>query len=214
MSKEKQAAPKFDFKKEFKYMFSPSAGEPEMVEVPELKYLMIDGKGDPNTAKEFEEKVGVLYGLAYTIKFMLKKDPQEPYDFTVPPLSGLWCAEDMTAYTEMRKDEWEWTLMILMPDRVTGDVFQRAREELREKKNPQFLNNARFEVYAEGKCAQIMHIGPYSEEGPTIEKLHKFFQEQGYTFNGRHHEIYIGDPRRSKPEKLKTIIRQPIKKIK
>jgi hypothetical protein len=203
---------KFDFKKEYKNLFSPSAKEAEIIDVPAFKYIMIDGEGDPNTAQEFQDKVQVLYGLSYTIKFMLKKDGKDPFDFAVPPLSGLWCAEDMTAFVEGRKHEWKWTLMIAMPDRVTDDVFEKGKETLREKKNPVFLDQARLETYEEGLCAQIMHIGPYAEEGPTIAKLHEFFQEKGYTFNGRHHEIYLGDPRRCKPEKLRTIIRQPIGK--
>jgi hypothetical protein len=203
---------KLDFKKEYKYLFSPSAKEPEMVEVPAFKYIKIDGQGDPNTCKDFQDKIMVLYGLAYTIKFMLKLDKEDPFDFTVPPLSGLWCADDITAFAQGRKHEWKWTLMVLMPDRVTRDVFQKGKEELKRKKDPVFLDQARFEIYEEGLSAQIMHIGPYAEEGPTITKLHEFFQGRGYTFNGSHHEIYLGDPRRSKPEKLRTILRQPIKK--
>ena len=203
---------KLDFKKEYKYLFSPSAKEPEMVEVPAFKYIKIDGQGDPNTSKDFQDKIMVLYGLAYTIKFMLKLDKEDPFDFTVPPLSGLWCADDITAFTEGRKHEWKWTLMILMPDRVTRDVFQKGKEELKKKKNPVFLDQARFEIYEEGLSAQIMHIGHYAEEGPTIAKLHEFFQGRGYTFNGHHHEVYLSDPRRCKPEKMRTILRQPIKK--
>jgi hypothetical protein len=143
---------------------------------------------------------------------MLKLDKKDPFDFTVPPFSGLWCADDITAFAEGRKHEWKWTLMILIPDRVTREVFEEAKRKLEEKKNPTFPDRANFEIYEEGLSAQIMHIGPYAEEGPTIAKLHDFFQGKGYTFNGRHHEIYLGDPRRSKPEKLRTILRQPIKK--
>jgi hypothetical protein len=203
---------KFDFKKEYKSLFSPSAKEPEMIEVPAFKYLIIDGQGDPNTSKDFQDKVQVLYGLSYTIKFMLKQDKTDPFDFTVPPLSGLWCADDITAFAEGRKHEWKWTLMILMPDRVTREVFAEGKRKLEEKKNPTFLDLAKFEIYEEGLSAQIMYIGPYAEEGPTIAKLHDFFQGKGYTFNGRHHEIYLSDPRRCKPEKMRTILRQPIKK--
>jgi hypothetical protein len=128
----------------------------------------------------------------------------------VPPLSGLWCADDITAFVEGRKHEWKWTLMILMPDRVTREVFEEGKKKLEEKKNPPFLDLANFEIYEEGLSAQIMHMGPYAEEGPTIAKLHDFFQDIGYTFNGRHHEIYLSDPRRCKPEKMRTILRQPI----
>lgn len=211
--KESGNAPVFDFKKEYKYLFASKAGKPEMVEVPPFKYLMVDGQGDPNTAKEFEEKIGLIYGLAYTIKFIMKKDKDHPFEFKVPPFSGLWCAEDMNAFVqEGRKHEWTWTLMILMPDQVTQEIFEKGKAELVKKKNPPYADDARFEIYDEGKCAQILHLGPYSQEGPTIKTLHDFLQDQGYTFNGRHHEIYIGDPRKSKPEKLKTIIRQPVRK--
>jgi hypothetical protein len=203
---------KLDFKKEYKSLFTPSAKEPEIVEVPAFKYIMIDGRGDPNTSKDFQDKIQVLYGLSYTIKFMLKLDKTDPFDFTVPPLSGLWCADDITAFAEGRKHEWKWTLMILMPDRVTREVFEEGKKKLEEKKNPTFLELANFEIYEEGLSAQITHMGPYAEEGPTIAKLHDFFHGKGYTFNGRHHEIYLSDPRKCKPEKMRTILRQPIKK--
>jgi len=208
----KAMLPVYDFSKEFKYLFSAKAGKPEIVEVPPFKYLKADGRGDPNTAPEFAEKIGLLYGLAYTLKFMLKKDETAPFDFKVAPMSGLWDADDKNAFVQTgRKEEWKWTIMILMPDRVTNGDFEKARAEFIRKKKPAGIDAIGFEVYDEGKCAQILHLGPYSEEGPTIETLHSFFDEQGYTFNGFHHEIYIGDPRKSKPEKLKTIIRQPIK---
>jgi len=211
MVDKKRELNKLDVKKEYKYLYSPKKGKAEIVEVPPFKYIQIEGRGYPGTSQDFQEKVQVLYGLAYTIKFMMKKDTENPFDFTVPPLSGLWCADDMTAFTEAgRKDEWKWTLMILMPDPVVTGVFEKAREELKRKKDPLHLEEVRFGIYEEGLCAQILHLGPYDTEGPTIETLHSFFKEQGYTFNGQHHEIYLGDPRKSKPEKLKTIIRQPI----
>jgi hypothetical protein len=212
MTAKTKKAQKLDFKKEYKSLFSPSAKEPEIIEVPAFKYIMIDGQGDPNTSEKFSDKIQVLYGLSYTIKFMLKLDEKDPFDFTVPPLSGLWCADDMTAYSEGRKHEWKWTLMILMPDRVTLEVFEEGKRKLRKKKNPNFLDQTRLEIYEEGLSAQIMHIGPYAEEAPTIAKLHDFFQDKGYTFSGRHHEIYLSDPRRCQPEKMRTILRQSIKK--
>ena len=213
MTEKTKVNAKLDFKKEYKYLFSPSPKTPEIVQVPAFKYIMMDGEGYPGDSSDFQEKIQVLYGLAYTIKFMLKKDRQEPFDFTVPPLSGLYCADDPAAFSDdSRKDEWKWTLMIMLPDRVTTSVFEAARQELIKKKNPPAAGLAYLEIYEEGLCAQIMHIGPYSQEGPTIKKLHDFFQEKGYTFNGRHNEIYLGDPRRTQPEKLKTIIRQPITK--
>jgi len=203
---------KIDFKKEYKFLFSASAKEPQKVEVPAFKYLMIDGQGDPNTAPEFSEKIQVLYSLAYTMKFMLKQG-SPAVEFVVPPLSGLWCAEDITAFSAGRKHEWLWTLMIMQPDAITPELLANAKAKLAAKK-PELLSveRARLEVLHEGLAAQILHIGPYSAEGPTIARLHDFMKENGYTFNGKHHEIYLGDPRRCQPEKLKTIIRQPVKK--
>jgi hypothetical protein len=212
MSEKKKETKKVDFKKVYKALFSPSAKEPEIVDVPAFKYIMIDGEGNPNTSRDFQEKVQVLYGLSFTIKFMLKQDKDDPFDYAVPPMSGLWHADDPEAFVDKRKDEWQWTLMILQPDRVTGEVFDRAKEKLIQKKNPPFIEEAYLKIYEEGLSAQIMHFGSYDKEGPTIAKLHAFFTDKGYTFNGLHHEIYLGDPRKSKPEKLKTIIRQPIKK--
>ncbi len=209
----KKAPGKLDFKKEYKALFSPSAKEPQTVEVPDFKYVMIDGRGDPNASPDFAAKVGVLYGLAYTLKFTLKRDPVHPFDFGVPSLSGLWCADDVKAFFEKgRRHEWKWTLMIALPDRVTPALFEKARDEVRRKKSPEHLDQARLEVYREGLAAQIMHLGPYSAEGPTIQRLHDFFLGQGYTFNGPHHEVYLSDPQRTAPEKMKTILRQPIKK--
>jgi len=213
MATKKSPAVKLDFRKEYKDLFSPSAKEPQIIRVPDFKYIMIDGRGDPNTSKDFQAKVGVLYGLAYTLKFQLKLNPNNPFDFSIPPLSGLWCADDVRAFFEKgRRHEWKWTLMILVPDRISPDIFERGRQELGRKKDPDFLEDAYFQVYKEGLAAQVMHLGPYSQEGPTISRLHAFFTSQGYVFNGRHHEIYLSDPRRSAPEKMRTIIRQPIRK--
>jgi hypothetical protein len=204
---------KIDFKKEYKFLFSASATLPQLVEVPAFKYLMIDGRGDPNTAPEFSAKIQSLYGLAYTIKFMLKQDHQAAVDFVVPPLSGLWCAEDITAFREGRKEKWRWALMILQPDAVTPELLEKAKAKLAAKKPAPFTAQVQLNVLHEGAAVQILHIGPYSAEGPTITRLHDFMKENGYTFNGKHHEIYLGDPRRCQSEKLKTIIRQPVRKI-
>lgn len=210
MKNEKKTTAVFDFKKEYRSLYASANANPCFIDVPPFKTIELDGVGDPN-CPEFQEKVQVLYGLAYTIKFLLKKSA-EPFDFVVPPLSGLWDAHDVAAFTENRKAEWRWTIMIPMPDRVTEDVFATATAELRRKKNPLHLPQVRFRIFEEGLCAQILHVGPYSAEAPTIKKLHDFFLEEGYQHAGKHHEIYIGDPRRGDLAKLKTIIRQPVRK--
>jgi hypothetical protein len=147
------------------------------------------------------------------MKFMLKREGDAAVDYVVPPLSGLWCAEDITAFHQGRKNEFLWTLMIMQPDAVTPELLEKAKTKLAAKKPAApFSGQVRLEVLQEGLAVQILHLGPYSAEGPTIARLHDFMKENGYTFNGRHHEIYLGDPRRCQPEKLKTIIRQPVKK--
>lgn len=212
MTANKKSAPPLDFRKAYKALYSPSAKEPVIVDVPDFKCLMIDGHGDPNGA-EFSAKIAVLYGIAYTLKFSLKKDPSGPFEFSLAPLSGLWRAADPRAFFEQaRRSEWRWTLMIPMPDVITPALLRQASAELKRKKDPDFLDQARLEVYREGLAAQVMHLGPYSAEPPTISRLHAFFQEKGYTFNGPHHEIYLSDPKRTAPEKMRTIIRQPVKK--
>ena len=200
---------KIDFKKTLKHLYEPSAKSPETVDVPEMAFLMIDGKGDPNTAQEYQDAVEALYGTAFTLKFMLKKRGETP-DYTMPPLEGLWGAEDMSVFVQEQKDEWLWTMMIMQPEFVAQDMVSDAVEALREKKNPAAISKLRFETYHEGLSVQIMHIGPYAEEGPTIEKLHGFAFDEGYTLRGKHHELYLSDPRRVAPEKMRTVLRQPI----
>jgi hypothetical protein len=204
---------KTDYKKEFKHLYFPSAKEAVMVDVPEMNFIMIDGQGDPNTSMDFQQAIEALYGLSYTSKFMLKKDGSDK-DYVVPPLEGLWWAEDMNDFLKGDREAWKWTLMIMQPPYVTKEIFLRSVDEVREKKDPPALSRVRFEAFHEGLSAQIMHIGPFSEEGPTIAKLHAFIKEQGYTFKGKrhkHHEIYMSDMRKTQPEKLKTVIRQPVK---
>ncbi len=203
---------KFDLRKDLKELFAPPAKTAVLVEVPELNYVMVDGRGYPGEAPEFQDKTGLLFGLAYTLKFALKKDAGRPFDFAVPPLSGLYCADDPACFMDKsRGNEWQWTLAIPLPDRVTPAVFERARQALKEKKNPPHVEAAYLKKYREGLCAQVMHLGPYSEEAPTIRRLHAFFLDQGYAFAGPHHEIYLGDPRRTAPAKLKTVLRQPVR---
>ncbi len=201
--------PRFDAKKDLKHLYSPSAKEVSVVDVPEMNFLQIDGRGDPNTSREYQEAIEALYTAAYQLKFTVKKrDPE--LDYVVPPLEGLWWAEDKTSFTTGNKDAWQWTAMIYQPAQVTRELFEEAVQQVREKKDPAALPLLRWEPYHEGLCVQIMHIGPWADEGPTIEKLHAFAKEKGYRLRGKHHEVYLGDPRRTAPEKLKTVIRQPV----
>jgi hypothetical protein len=200
---------KIDFKKELKHLYKPSAKKVDIVEVPQFNYLMIDGEGDPNTSQSFQDAIEVLYPLSYTLKFMIKRG-EMGIDYGVLPLEGLWWADDMSSFSVENKDGWKWTLMIMQPELVTKEMINEAIEQVRAKKNPVSLPLVRFESFEEGKVAQIMHIGPFSEEGPTVEKVHSFIEESGSQRIGKHHEIYLSDIRRAAPEKWKTIIRQPM----
>jgi hypothetical protein len=200
---------KIDYKKELKHLYKPSAKKVEVVEVPQMNFLMIDGKGDPNSSQEYQDAIEALYGASYAIKFMVKKGDLG-IDYGVLPLEGLWWVEDMSQFSVEDKANWEWTMMIMQPDIVDPPLVQEAVEQVKKKKNPVALSKIRFEAYSEGKVAQIMHIGPFSEEGPTVEKVHNFIEEEGGERNGKHHEIYLSDIRKAAPEKWKTIIRQPM----
>jgi hypothetical protein len=179
--------------------------------MPPLTYLMVDGKGDPNTSPDFRAAIGALYSLAYTLKFSLKKS--KGLDFRVMPLSGRFHAEDPRVFLEGRKQEWHWTLMLALPSQVTAADLKAARTQAQAKKNASpALPLVRREALREGLCAQVLHLGPYAAEKPTIEALHAFIAEKGLTFAGSHHEIYVSDPNRTAPAKLKTIVRQPVKK--
>ncbi len=203
---------KIDIKKELNHLYNPTSKAVSVVDVPALNYLMIDGQGNPNTASEYVEAVEALYAVAYTLKFKVKKG-ELAVDYAVMPLEGLWWTDDMSQFSVERKDEWQWTMMILQPVYVTHSLFTEALADVQKKKGASAaLSKIRFEAYHEGWAAQIMYVGPYVEEGPTIAKIHAVIKESGYSLQGKHHEIYIGDPRKSKPEKLRTVIRQPLKK--
>lgn len=199
---------KIDYKKELKHLYNPSKKEVALVDVPPMNFLLVDGSGYPGTSQAYEDAMEALYAMAYTLKFKIKKS-DGGVDFTVMPLEGLWWAEDMELFAE-EPDNWLWTSMIMQPEHVTEMHVAQAQEEVERKKNPVALPLLRFERFHEGLSAQIMHIGPFSEEGPTIEKLHAFIAESGHTRRDKHHEIYLSDPRRTAPEKLRTIIRQPV----
>ncbi|SNB46735.1 GyrI-like domain-containing protein [Geobacter sp. DSM 9736] len=200
---------KIDYKKQLKHLYSPSAQKVEIVDVPQMNFLMVDGEGDPNTSKAFSDAIEALFSLSYTLKFMIKKGPKS-IDYGVMPLQGLWWSDDMSAFTTGNKDAWKWTLMIMQPDLIAPATVQEATKEVERKKKLVSLSLVRFEPFREGKAAQIMHIGPFSEEGPTIEKVHAFIEENGSRRTGKHHEIYLSDIRRAAPEKWKTVVRQPM----
>jgi hypothetical protein len=203
---------KTDFKKELKYLYQPSKKDFQVVEVPVLKFFNVNGHGDPNSAPEYTEAVEALYAVSYKTKFLSKKIGE---DYVVPPLEGLWWAEDMETFTDARdKSQWDWTMMIMTPEWITADMVAEARMEVRKKKNLPMLEKIHWEEYREGLAVQILHLGSYDDEGPVLARLHeKWMPEHGYTFNGLHHEIYLSDPRRVEPQKLKTILRQPIRKM-
>ena len=202
---------KRDYKKELKHLYRPSAKKVVLVDVPAMNFLMIDGQGDPNSSQAFQNAVAALYPLAYTLKFMVKKG-EIGVDYGVLPLEGLWWTDDMASFSVEKKEDWQWTLMIMQPEYIDEEMVTTARKEVARKKNPPALSQVRFASFHEGRAAQTLHIGPFSEEGPTVEKVHRFIEEKGAQRTGKHHEIYLKDPRRTIPEKLKTVLRQPIKK--
>lgn len=200
---------KIDYKKELKHLYRPSAKEIEIVDVPQMNFLMVDGEGDPNSSQSFGDAIEALYSVSYTLKFMVKKG-EMGVDYGVLPLEALWWSDDMSAFSTGNKDAWKWTLMIMQPEFITQKMVNEARVEVERKKKSVSLPLVRFEAFKEGKAAQIMHIGPFSEEGPAIEKVHLFIEENGSRKVAKHHEIYLSDIRRAAPQKWKTIVRQPM----
>jgi hypothetical protein len=197
-----------DLRRELPQLYS-APRTPVLLEVPELGYLQIDGHGDPNTAAAYAEAVEALYAVAYTIRFALKRGP-EGVDAAVMPLEGLWWTPDMTRFSTDDKSAWDWTLMIRVPDLVDAELVDQARSTAAGKKPRPALDRVRWATYTEGPAAHVLHVGPYSAEGPTVERLHRFIADAGFALTGKHHEIYLGDPRRAAPERLRTIIRQPV----
>ncbi|MCP3975156.1 MAG: hypothetical protein GY720_11770 [bacterium] len=201
--------PKIDFKRTLKELYAPPQ-DLVVVEVPELQYLMVDGQGEPG-GPSYLDAVEALYAVAYKLKFASKQ--QADKDYVVPPLEGLWGAADMAAYTSAYdRSKWQWTMMIMTPAWIDRSLFEDTLEVVRKGKNPPALDLVRLETLSEGTSVQIMHIGSYADEAPTIRRIHEeFIPDNGYTENGRHHEIYLGDPRKVAPEKLRTVLRQPIR---
>lgn len=188
-------------------LMKPAVGRPEIVEVPELNFLMVDGRGAPEASDDFQAAIGALYPLAYGAKFALKRSGVET---RVMPLEALWWTSSSGAFVPEELARWRWTAMIMQPDEVTVELIEKVRADAMRKKPNPTLAKVALKTFREGLCAQIMHVGPYTAEKPTIEKLHAFIAAEGYTLSGKHHEIYLGDPRRAAPEKLRTIVRQPI----
>jgi hypothetical protein len=199
---------KVDLKKELKHLYQPSAKVIVQVDVPTMNYLMVDGVGDPNTSQAYSDAVEALFTVSYAVKFMVKKGALA-IDYGVMPLEGLWWADDMSRFTTTDKSNWKWTMMIMQPSFVTTEMIDSAIADVTKKKNPTAISKLRLEVISEGRCAQILHIGPFSEEGPTIEKVHQFIDSRS-RLTGKHHEIYLSDIRKADPSKWKTIIRQPM----
>lgn len=200
---------KIDYKQQFKEFYSGKTGQPITLTIPPMNYIMIDGQGDPETGEEYMHAIQTLYPIAYTIKFYCKN--QLGRDFSVMPLEGLWWAEDMSDFSKGNKHNWHWTAMIMQPDVVTQEIFATALHQTAAKKPLPSVDKVHFKSYDEGRVAQVMYVGPYAEEAETIQALHRYIAEQGGTLQNakHHHEIYLGDPRRTAPERLRTIIRQP-----
>lgn len=203
---------KIDFKSEYKSLYSAPSKDFALVEVPPLPYLMFDGHGDPNTSPLYQQAVEALYSLSYTLKFMSKRAFDR--DYVVGPLEGLWWAHDLTAYTQGRRDDWSWTMLILQPDWITAGHLAAAKAEVLMKKGLPGVETVRLETLDEGLCAQILHIGPYADEAPTLARLHDdWLPVHGLAETGHHHEIYLSDPRKTEPARLKTLLRQPVRRI-
>lgn len=182
----------------------------QQITIPTMQYLMVDGHGDPNTSKQFTDAINALYTLAYTIKFASKKELGK--DYVVMPLEGLWWAEDMSTFTTNRdKSQWNFTLMIMQPDWITKELFDTAVAKVREKNPPQLLEEVRFETLEEGLVVQTLHVGSFDDESAMLVEIHnKYIPESSLKMSGKHHEIYLSDFRKVAPDKLKTILRQPV----
>jgi len=200
---------KLDLKAQYKALYAPSVKNVGVVTVPAFQFLAVDGAGDPNTSERYHQAIEALFALSYTLKFLVREVLD--IDYGVMPLEGLWWMEDMREFSQDAKDRWLWTAMIMQPAFITPELIERAREQAAKKKALPMLPELRLETVEEGLAAQIMHIGPFSAEGPTIEKVHQFIRDSGHALTGKHHEIYLTDIRRAAPERWKTVVRQPMR---
>lgn len=207
---------KIDLRKQLKEFYQPSAKQVVVVDVPAFQFAMIDGEiepgASPGTSPAFQQALEALYGITYTLKFASKLRKVDPIDYTVMALEALWWVE-RGEFDITHPGGWRWTAMILQPDHITNEMYQDALAQLRKKKPGPALDRLRLERFHEGLCMQIMHIGPYAAEPATIARMDLFAQENGYRKRGVHHEIYLGDPRRGDPAKLKTVLRQPLERV-
>lgn len=198
----------YDVKKDLKALYAPKPGDFQVIDVPELAFLMINGHGDPNTSSAYRRAVEALYGASYAIRAVAKRSLNRVH--TVAPLEGLWAAEDLEVFRTRDKSAWDWTVMITQPDWITPEIVDEALTSAR-KKQLSALDRLRFERFAEGRSVQILHVGSYDDEGPTLARLHdEYLPQHGLAPIGRHHEVYLSDPRKTEPAKLKTILRQPV----
>ncbi len=199
---------KVDLKKELKQLYNPSAKEVSTVDVPTMNFLVVDGEGAPSSP-QYMQSIEALFTVSYSLKFMVKK--ASGVDYAVMPLEGLWWMDNMKEFSTERKDEWKWTSMIMQPEYVKEADVKVAIEQARKKKDLPTIDKVRFENFKEGLSAQIFYVGPYSAEGPTVAKIHDYIHKTGHELSGKHHEIYLNNAAKVAPEKLKTVIRQPMK---
>lgn len=202
-------ATKVDFKRTLD-SYKAKAGEFRLVELPTLQYLMVDGQGDPNTSPAYQQALQTLYPVAYKLKFASKRELGR--DYVVPPLEGLWWADDMAAFTSRRnKHEWRWTMMLLVPEWLGADMVEAAREQAGAKDPPARLDDVRLQELTESLCVQTLHVGSFDDEGPVLERMHsEFLPANGLQLTGKHHEVYLSDFRKVVAQKLRTILRQPV----
>ncbi|MFT5170467.1 MAG: hypothetical protein ACI9BD_000234 [Candidatus Marinamargulisbacteria bacterium] len=201
-----------DFKKAFRDRFTGSDKTPTLISIPKTQYLSVSGKGDPALSRDYAAAIEVLFSVSYATKFLIKRGPHLT-DYSVLPLESMWWVENTPRLSWDDKSNWLWKVMIMQPDLVEKDIVETAVSQVEKKKKNilSLLSQVKFEEISEGMCAQILHKGPYANEGPTIEKLHSFIDDNGFDFNGNHHEVYLSDPRQAVPEKLRKLIRQPVK---
>jgi hypothetical protein len=206
---------KLDLRRTYKHLYQPSARKVEVVEVPELSFAMVDGRIEkghaPGDSPSFLEAIQALFGISYTLKFQSKLRKKDPVDYSVMALEALWWVED-GRFELSKPDNWCWRAMMMQPEHIDADMFAEALVQLGAKKPSPALKQLRLERFCEGLGIQTMHIGPYSSEPTTVERMRAFAQENGYQLANQHHEIYLGDPRRSAPEKLKTVLRHQAEK--